>query len=327
MVAHQTIEEMSHVLRIATRASELALRRARAVQAMLAIRGVESELVTFRTSGDKHFEEQLPAASTKTVFTKELETALLKGKAELAVHALSDVSTDPVPGLTIAGIAARDDPRDVLVLNRLLEATSIADLPRGTRIGTSSVRCRSLLRAMFADLEVVHLRGDLPTRLHKVEEGQVHGTVVSAAALQRLEVSQGIAAFLEPPAWLPTPGQGAIALQIRDDDDITGELVRPLDDARAHLDTSAERALLAALEGGLQSPVGALVVSNGESRVLYGVIVDLQGRQLLRGELPMDDAQPELVGVRVANELRTKGASRILDALRGATRVPSPQPD
>lgn len=318
---------MSQVLRIATRASELALRRARAVQAMLAARTIESELVTFRTSGDKHFDEQLPAASTKTVFAKELETALLKGRVELAVHSLPDVSTDPSPGLTIAAIAPRDDPRDVLVLNHLLEATSVAELPRGTRIGTSSVRCRSLLRAMFPDLEVVHLRGDLPTRLHKVDDGQVHGTVASAAALQRLEVSQRIAVVLEPPAWLPAPGQGAIAIQIREDDEATRQIVAPLDDARARLDTSAERALLAALEGGLQSPVGALVVSTGESRVLHGVIVDLQGRHLLRGQLEMDDAQPELVGVRVANELRTKGASRILDALRGANRVPAPQPD
>lgn len=318
---------MSPPLRIATRASELALRRARAVQAMLADRGIESELVTFRTSGDKRFDEALPPASTKTVFTKELETALSKRKVELAVHALSDLSTDPAPGLVIAAIPPRDDPRDVLVLNRLLEAASISELPRGSRIGTSSVRCRSLLRAMFPDVEVVHLRGDLPTRLHKVDDGQVHGTVVSAAALHRLDVSQRIAAFLEPPEWLPAPGQGAIAIQIREDDATTSELVRPLDDLRARLDTAAERALLAALEGGLQSPVGALVVGDGDSRVLCGAIADLQGRQLLRAQLPMDDAQPELVGVRVANELRTKGASRILDALRGTNRVEAPQPD
>ena len=318
---------MRRALRIATRASELALRRARAVQAMLAAREIDSELVTFRTTGDKHFEEMLPPAGTKTVFTKELEAALLKNKAEIAVHGLSDVSTDPAPGLAIAAVPARDDPRDVIVLGHQLEATPLAELPRGTRIGTSSVRCRSLLRALFPDLEVVHLRGDLPTRLHKVDDGQVHGTIVAAAALHRLEASQRIAAYLEPPWWLPAPAQGAIAIQVRDDDVSTRDLVSPLDDHRARLDTAAERALLAALEGGLQSPVAALVVSATERRVLHGAIADQQGRELLRAELTMDDSQPELVGVRVANDLRAKGASRILDALRGANRIAAPQPD
>jgi hydroxymethylbilane synthase len=318
---------MNGALRIATRASELALRRARAIQAMLAARGTESELVTFRTLGDKQFEETLSPAELRTTFTRELETAVLKGKADIAVHALSDMSTDPAPGLTIAGVLARDDPRDVLMLNRLLEATPIEELPRGSRIGTSSVRCRSFLRATYPDLEVVHLRGDLPTRLHKVDEGQVHGTVVSAAALQRLEVRQSVVAYLEPPRWLPTPGQGAIAIQVRDNDAQTRDLVGPLSDASARVDTSAERAMLAALEGGLQSPVGALVVGEGEARVLYGAIADLEGREMLKAQLPMDDSQPELVGVRVANELRAKGASRILDALRRASRIPAPQPD
>jgi hydroxymethylbilane synthase len=321
---------MSPVLRIATRGSELALRRARVVQAMLAAHQVDSELITFRTAGDKHFEDVVPPASTKTVFTRELESALARRKVDLAVHSYPDLSADPTPGLTVSAVLSRDDPRDVLVVNEVLEAGSLADLPRGTRIGTSNVRCRSLLRAMFPDLEVVHLRGDLPTRLRKVDEGQVHATIVSAAALHRLEVSQRIAAYLEPPDWLPVPAQGAIAVQIRDDDDATRAVVEPLNDTRTRTDTAAERALLAALEGGLQSPVGALVVSTagpGGARVLHGVIVDLQGRQLLRAEHAMDDAQPELVGVRLANELRGLGASRILDAVRGMDRIPAPQPD
>jgi hydroxymethylbilane synthase len=294
---------------------------------MLAARSIESELVTFRTEGDKHFEESRSPASTKTLFTKELDAALAKGKVELAVHSLADTSTDAAPGLAIAAVLARDDPRDVLVLNRLLEATALSDLPRGSRIGTSSLRCRSLLRATYPDLEVVHLRGDLPTRLHKVDDGQVHGTIVSAAALQRLEISQHVAAHLEPPGWLPTPGQGAIVVHAREDDEATRALVAPMNDERTRIDTAAERALLASLEGGLQSPVAALVVADGAARVLHGAIVDLQGRDLIRAERPMDDEQPELVGVRMANELRTMGASRILDAVRGAERTASPQPD
>lgn len=318
---------MSRVLRIAARASELALRRARAVQAMLESHGTSSELVTFRTGGDKHFDDTLLPVSARTQFTRELDDALSKRKVDLAVHALNDVSTDPSPGLTIAAILARDDARDALVLNDRVDAAPLEELPRGTRIGTSSLRCRALLLAGYPDLEVVHLRGDLRTRLHKVDEGQVHGTVISAAALHRLEISQRIAAYLEPPRWLPTPAQGAIAIRVRDDDAEARALVAGLNDEVTHVAVLAERAVLASLEGGLQSPVGALALTDGEPRVLAAVIGDLEGRHLLRAQMPLDESQPELTGVRLANELRSLGASRILDALRRAERLPAPQPD
>lgn len=314
------------MLRIATRQSELALRRARAVQAMLAAQSIESELVPFRTAGDRHFEDTLSGAATTSVFTQELESAVLRKKADIAVHALSDMSSGPTSGLVIAAIPVRDDPRDALVVNDLIEATSVGELPRGTRVGSSNVRIRALLRALYPDVEVVHLRGDLPTRLHKVSDGQVHATIVSAAALSRLELSPRIAAYLDPPHWLPTPGQGAIAIQAREDDGATRDAIITLNDERAQCDTSAERALLHALEGGLQSPVGGLVLGDAE-RALHACIVDDQGRELLRADLAIEDTQPELIGVRVANELRAKGASRILDALRASTRIPAPQPD
>ena len=318
---------MSAVLRIATRASELALRRARHVQAMLSARGVETELVTFRTEGDKRFEEFVSSGGANRAFTRELASALVRKRADVAVHAFADLETSATPGLCLAAVLPRDDPRDVLVVNSLIEATSPADLPRGSRVGTSSVRCRSLLRAFFAEIEVVHLRGDLPTRLRKVDDGQVHATIVSAAALQRLEISQRVAGVLDGGDWLPSPAQGAVALQTRERDDRTRELVAPLDDTRARHDTAAERAFLGSLEGGVQSPIGALVGDGPDGRVLRGVIVDVEGRQVLSGQLPMDDSQAELVGVRLANDLRARGASRILDALRGADRVPAPQPD
>jgi hydroxymethylbilane synthase len=318
---------VSGVLRIATRASELALRRARSVQAMLAARDVESELVTVRTEGDKHFEEPFHPASARSLFTHELETALLRKRVDVAVHAYPDVATDPTPGLVFAAVLPREDPRDVLVLNRLLEGTSLGELPRGTRLGTSSVRCRALLAALFPELEVVHLRGDLPTRLRKVDDGQVHATIVSAAALHRLDVSQRIAVYLEAPEWLPAPAQGATVLQARATDERVAEAVAPLNDERAQIETAAERALLASLEGGLQSPVCALVVAANASRVLHGLIADPYGRQLLRAEHALDDDQPELAGVRLANDLRGKGASRILDAVRREERMPTPQPD
>ena len=320
---------MSAGLRIATRSSELALRRARQVQAMLAAHPhcAPSELVVVRTEGDKHYEDMVAAGNANRAFSRELETALAKHRADLAVHAYPDLETSAPSGLVIAAVLARDDPNDVLVLNELIEATSLADLPRGTRVGTSSVRSRSLLRALYPDLEVVHLRGDLPTRLRKVDDGQVHGTIVPAAALQRLDISQRIAATLSAPIWLPAPAQGAVIVQAREDDVATRALAETLNDERARIRTAAERAFLASLEGGVQSPIGALVIDDGATSMLHGLIVDLEGRHLLRAELPLDTTQPELVGVRLANELRALGASRILDVLRRADRVPAPQPD
>jgi hydroxymethylbilane synthase len=325
-VAGEAYSQMSRALRIATRDSELALRRARRVQAMLAATGVGSELVPLRAAGDRKHDDSVDRASARTAFTRELESALTRNRADIAIHAYPDLATDVTPGLVLVAVTARDDPRDALVLNRLLEGASLDALPRGTRIGAPGVRCRAQLRALYPDLDVVQLRGDLPTRLRKVEEGQVLGTIVSASALKLLDISQGIAAYLEPPGWLPAPAQGAIVIQAREDDAETRDIARALDDGQARRDTAAERAVLAALEGGLQSPVSALVV-NTAAPELHGSIADDHGRALLRARLPLDDAAPELVGVRVANDLRAKGASRILDALRRATRVSAPQPD
>ena len=294
---------------------------------MLAERGRTSELVPLKTEGDKHFDEPSLASSARSLFTAELDAALLKRKADVAVHAYPDVPGETTPGLRVAAVLPREDPRDVLVLNELLEGTSLAELPRGTRLGTSSMRCRGLLAAGYPEIEVVQLRGDLPTRLRKVDEGQVHATIVSAAALHRLEVSQRIAAYLEAPDWLPVPAQGAIVVIAREDDAASAAAAADLHDPRTALDVAAERALLSSLEGGLQSPVSALVLARDGARVLHAVIVDPQGRHLLRGHAELHDDDAELVGVRLANELRSRGASRILDAVRGAARVATPQPD
>ena len=311
------------ILRIATRPSDVELRRARLVQARLEALGVKSVLVECKTAGDRHKENDIAAAAQRGFFTHELETALLKKRADLAVHAIPDLPTDRSPGLVVAAILTRDDPRDALVVNALHEATNPSELPRGTRIGSSNQRVRSLLRAQFREMEVAHLRGDLPTRLQKVDTGQVHATIVPASSLNLIEASQHIAGYLDPPDWLPAPGQGAIAVQCREDDAATREIVTRLDDPNTRRDVRAERAVLASLEGGLQSPVGALVVGD----VLHAVIADDRGVRVLRASRNIGDADPELVGVRVANDLRAKGASPILDELRRAERIPAPQPD
>lgn len=312
---------------IATRASELALRQARLVQQLLRERGVDSELKTYRTVGDKRLDEPLSAIGAKGLFTKELEADLAHGKVDCCVHSLKDLPTEMPPGLEIAALLPREDPRDVLVVNSVVGATRLEDLPPGCRIGTSSLRRRAQLHALRYDLEVVDLRGNVPTRIKKVDDGHVHAAILAAAGLNRLGVSQEIASFLEPPTWLPAAGQGAIAIQIRADDSVTRGIVAPVADRETMLTTRAERAFLAALEGGCQVPIGALVSDQGGERRLYAFIATVDGRRLLRADLPLDSEHPELTGVRLANELRHRGASDILAALRRAEHLPAPQPE
>ncbi len=312
---------------IATRASELALRQARQVQSALEARGVASELKTYRTTGDKKLNESLSAIGGKGLFTKELESDLARGKVQLCVHSLKDLPTDSPAGLEVVALLPREDPRDALIVSSVVGVDSLDELPPGSRVGTSSLRRRAQLLARRHDLEVVELRGNVPTRLKKVDEGHVHAAILAAAGLHRLGVTQRISAYLDVPDWLPAAGQGAIAIQIRRDDDATRALVEPLGDAQTMLDTRAERAFLAALEGGCQVPIGALSGPSDTGRTLWGLLADVAGRRVIRGQLPLDPAQPELTGVRLANDLRHRGGNEVLDSLRRAEHLPAPQPE
>ena len=314
-------------VRIATRASELALRQARLVEQALSRQDVVAELKTFRTTGDKRLDEPLSAIGGKGLFTKELEIALLKGTVDCCVHSLKDLPTESPAGLSIAAVLVREDPRDVLVLNDVIEAEGLHDIPRGSRVGTSSLRRRAQLLALRPDLDVVELRGNVPTRLRKVDDGQVHAAILAAAGLHRLDARQRISAYLEPPGWLPAAGQGAIAVQIRDDDERMRRLMAGLNDEPTMVATQAERAFLAALEGGCQVPIGALAMDTPDGMVLHGLIADVTGRHVVRGERAFDDDEPSLVGVRLANDLRSRGGTEVLGMLRGMERVPSPQPE
>ena len=318
---------MSAPLRIGTRSSELALRQARLVQAALLERGLESELVTYRTLGDKRIDEPLSTIGAKGLFTKELEVDLRKGKTDLAVHSLKDLPTDSPPGLIVAAVLEREDPRDALVLNRGIMGQSLDDLPRGSRVGTSSLRRRAQLLATRPDLEVAELRGNVPTRLKKVDEGRVHAAILAAAGLHRLGAHQHITCYLDAPAWLPAAGQGAIAVQVRDDDETVGPLVRALNDEPTMRAVRAERAFLQALEGGCQVPIGALAVPTDAGALLHGLIADVRGSRVVRGTIDLDVDEPELSGVRLANQLRGEGASEILEGLRRAEHLPAPQPE
>jgi hydroxymethylbilane synthase len=315
------------VVRIATRASELALRQARTVEHALAQRGAATELVTFRTAGDKRLDEPLRTIGGKGLFTAELERALAAGRVDCCVHSLKDLPTESPAGLALGAVLEREDPRDVLVVHDAIPARSLADLPRGSRVGTSSLRRRAQLYAARPDLDVVELRGNVPTRLRKVDEGQVQAAVLAAAGLHRLDVRQRIDAWLDPPGWLPAAGQGAIAVQVRAGDSRMRELLWPLHHAPTAVATRAERALLAALGGGCQVPVGALATDAGGRLVLHALVADVRGRQVVRGSCEVDSERPELAAEWLAADLRARGAEAILAELRALDHVPTPQPE
>jgi hydroxymethylbilane synthase len=313
----------TNVIRIATRSSELALRQARQVAAGLLRLGYQSELVTYRTAGDKNLTDPLSKIGAKGLFTKELEDDLLRGKVDLCVHSLKDMPTEMPAGLTLGAVLEREDPRDVLVVNSNIGVDSIAALPRGSRVGTSSLRRRAQLAALRKDLDIVELRGNVPTRIRKVDEEQVHAAILAAAGLHRLDVHQRISAYLDAPEWLPAAGQGAIAVQVRSHDARTAALVSQLNHEETSIATRAERTFLGALEGGCQVPIGGLVVG----AELHGFISDIAGDRVLRGSVPLDRDEPERSGRSLADTLRAQGAAEILKGLERSTLIPSPQPE
>lgn len=298
------------------------------MESALTARGVTVEIVKIRTTGDKKVQEPLSSIGAKGLFTKELESALARKKVDCCVHSLKDLPTEQPEGLELVAILEREDPRDVLVINPVTDASNLADLPAGSRIGTSSLRRRAQVMAARPDLDVVEMRGNVPTRLRKMDEGKFHAAVLAAAGLIRLDARQRIAAFLEPPAWLPAAGQGAIAVQIRASDDRLRSLLLPLDHAPTRMAVTAERAFLAALEGGCQVPIGALAMpASGGEYVLHGLIADMAGANIVRGAITVEPADPAASGSELAADIRARGGSSILAELRAVASVPPPQPE
>ena len=318
------------VLRIGTRSSELALFQARQVQAALAERGVQSELATYTTVGDQRLDQPLSAIGAKGLFTQELEVDLLAGRVDCCVHSLKDLPTQSPPGLMVAAHLEREDARDALLLAPGVVATDLASLPTGALVGTSSLRRRAQLLALRPDLQVADLRGNVPTRVRKIDEGQVQAAVLAAAGLHRLGMAARIAAYLEPPAWLPAAGQGAIAIQVRTDDEPLLELFGSLDHPATTRAVAAERAFLGALEGGCQVPIGALAMPDGDgdgALLLHGLVASVDGGRVTRGALAVTPADPALAGRELATALLAQGASDILGALATARSLPAPQPE
>ncbi len=305
------------VVRIGTRSSALALFQARQVAALLAERGIASELVTYTTIGDRILDRPLSAIGEKGLFTAELEADLLANRTDCAVHSLKDLPTADPEGLTVVAMLEREDARDALVTRPGITARSLAKLPKGARVGTSSLRRRAQLRALRPDLEVCELRGNVGTRLKKIDNGDVDAALLAAAGLRRLGLADRIVALLDPPDWLGAPGQGAIAVQARANDDHMTAILSSLDHAATRHAVTAERALLAALEGGCQVPIGAATKFEAEyGLMLHGMIASLDGVSVVRGGLPVRADDPAASGRELARQLQAAGGAGILEELR-----------
>lgn len=313
-------------LRIGTRSSDLALFQARQVASLLAAMGIESELVTYTTIGDRILDKPLSAIGEKGLFTAELESDLVAGRTDCAVHSLKDLPTADPAGLTIVALLEREDPRDAFVTGPGTTARSIDELPEGARVGTSSLRRRAQLRAMRPDLDIRELRGNVGTRLRKIDEGQVDAALLAAAGLRRLGLGDRIVSLLDAPEWLGAPGQGAIAVQARANDESMLAILRKLDHAATRLSVTAERALLAALEGGCQVPIGAAAMFEAPyGLMLHGIIASVDGETVVRGGLPIDVNDPAQSGRTLAQQLHDAGGAGILAELRAQTETkPTP---
>ncbi|MES2523596.1 MAG: hydroxymethylbilane synthase [Gemmatimonadota bacterium] len=312
----------SLVVRIGTRSSELALRQARQVAALLQARGIASELVTYTTIGDRILDRPLNAIGSKGLFTAELEADLLTGRTDCAVHSLKDLPTADPDGLSIVAMLEREDSRDALVVGPKTTARTLLDLPHGARVGTSSLRRRAQLRALRPDFDVRELRGNVGTRLRKIDDGEVDAALLAAAGLRRLGLGDRIVQMLDAPEWLAAPGQGAIAVQARTDDARMTDVLSKLDHADTRVAVTAERALLAALEGGCQVPIGAAMLRDAGSATgvtLHGMVAAIDGTDVVRGSMPVDVRDPVGAGMALAAQLHANGGAAILAALREST--------
>ena len=316
------------VLTIATRGSTLALWQAHHVRDHLlaAHPDLSIELRIVRTTGDRVTDVPLASIGDRGLFTREVDRLLLDGEADLAVHSLKDLPTRTEPGLAVAAVTRREDPRDVVVF-RPDVTSSIDDLAPGATIGTSSLRRRAQLLARRPDLAVRDLRGNLDTRLARVAAGGYDAIILAAAGIRRLGRAADIGQWLEPPGWLPAVGQGALGIATREDDADTRALVRVLDHGPTREATTAERAFLAELEGGCQVPIGALAERTDDGALgVHGLVASLDGETLLRGDVQGAGADADALGRRLAEDLLGQGADRVLAAVRAESPFPAASP-
>ncbi len=306
-------------LRIGTRGSALALWQARSIaRALREATGIEPEIVIIKTSGDKFQQTSFSQIGTKGVFIKELEDALLEGRIDLAVHSMKDVPTEMPEGLTIAAIGKREDVRDALLSS---SGATLASLPLGARVGTSSLRRQSQLLYARRDLRMLELRGNVDTRIEKLKRGDYDAIVLAKAGLDRLGLSGNISQVLPPDVSLPAAGQGAIGIEARTGDAETLRVLSGLEDAEIRSAVTAERSALAGLGGGCQVPIGAWGRLENGKLALDVVVLSPDGTQRMWEKDSGSPEEAEAIGKRIAQKLRDCGASALLDRESRGTRA------
>jgi len=305
-----------NILRIATRKSLLALWQAEFVKAELEKRNPDLtvELVTFTTQGDKILDTPLAKIGGKGLFVKELEVAMLDGRADIAVHSMKDVPMEFPEGLGLAVICEREDPRDAFVSNQY---KSFADLPQGAHVGTSSLRRQCQILAARPDLKISSLRGNVQTRLGKLDAGEFDAIILASAGLKRLELEDRIAEAMDDTISLPAGGQGAVGIECRTDDERVMALLAPLNHAETAARVSAERALNKRLQGGCQVPIACYATLDGDSLYLRGLVGSDDGQTMIRTEITGPAANAEQLGIQAAEDLLAQGAGEILANVYG----------
>ena len=301
---------------IATRGSALALWQANWVKSRLTeAHSLETEIRVIKTTADKQPELSLTRSGAKGLFTKEIEEALLANEADLAVHSLKDLPNDQPEGLKPAAYLEREDPRDVLIAPK---GKRFADLAPGSRVGTSSLRRQAQLRDLRGELKFENIRGNLDTRIRKLEDGDYDAVVVAAAGVHRLGLKERITEYFPPEAVCPAVGQGVVAIEIRSADAETAKLVRALDHAPTRITTEAERAFLRRLGGGCRIPIAAhgTLISKQTSKHgtlhLRGIVADPEGKRLVRAEIEGNPDAPEQAGITLAEKLLAEGAEELI---------------
>ena len=296
------------LLRIGSRGSQLALWQANHIAALLRERAHHVEIEIIKTTGDKITDVPLAKVGTKGMFTKEIEESLAANRVDLAVHSLKDLPAELSPVFELAAIPKRDDPRDALCS---VKFASIDSLPNGAQVGTSSLRRQAQLKALRPDLEIHPLRGNVDTRLKKLEAGEYDAVILAAAGLNRLGKTEWLRHVISPDLLCPAAGQGALAIEVRARDSAIRSHLAFLDDAAARATTTCERALLNKLGGGCQVPIGALAEMRGTSLHLRAVVASPDGKTVLREAASGDD--PVQLGESVGEALLKRGGKKILE--------------
>lgn len=311
---------MSTDLVLGTRGSTLALAQSGIVKTDLEATGLSVRMEVIRTTGDRDQHSPLSRIGGKGLFTRELDLALFEGRIDLSVHSLKDLPAELEPGLALAAVPEREDPRDVMVgPEGASVAPTLQTLPPDARVGTSSLRRQALASAFRPDVDVVNIRGNLDTRIAKVDRGEFDVIIVAAAGIRRLGLWHRVTGALERTSWLPAPGQGALGLITRLGDAKVERILRPLDHSPSHIAVRAERALLAALGGGCNTPIAALGLPYDSGLRLWGLVASPDGKQVVLADGSGGLSDPEALGVRVARLLVERGAGEVIQGISDDT--------